>query len=125
MELGTIKKSPSMFVANMMEAINVAQLYHWKTTSLAHAALGEYYSSLSGIMDGIVETYQGKNGILKVELPNDKLPNVAISYFEAYAKYIETSRDVFKDSYIQNQIDTALEATYKLLFKLKIDTNKV
>ncbi len=35
------------------------------------------------------------------------------------SKYIETNRNKFTDSFIQNQIDTILELIYSTLYKLK------
>ena len=32
----------------------------------AHLALGEYYDAISGLIDGLVETYQGKEGLIQL-----------------------------------------------------------
>ena len=124
-----IKKTfgASEYVSLLLESRNKAHLFHWKTTSLAHAALGEYYENIIDQIDGLVETYQGKHGILTIVTPSSKIAigETAIKYFTELAKTLEDKRKILQDSYIQNQIDTIFETVYKLLFKLKNDTNKV
>lgn len=124
-----IKKSFSIseYVGVLLESRNKAHLFHWKTTGLAHAALGEYYETIVGQIDSLVETYQGKHGIFVIVSPSSKIAigETAIKYFTDLSKTLEDKRNIFQDSYLQNQIDTILETVYKLLFKLKNENNKV
>lgn len=125
-----IKKSftISEYVGILLESRNKAHLFHWKTTGLAHAALGEYYESIIDQIDGLVETYQGKHGIITVAIPSSKITigETAVKYFTELVKILEEKRNFASaDSYIQNQIDAILETVYKLLFKLKNENNKI
>ena len=99
-------------------------LWHLQTESYAeHKALNEYYDNIIDIVDGLVESYQGKYGILKgysnysILEYNDK--NQVITYFEALYTKIEELRMDIPDSYIQNQIDTVVELVESTLYKLK------
>ena len=52
----------------------------------AHLALGNYYDTIGGIVDGLVETYQGQYGLIKLQAvsgldTNNDIKNI-ISYFD-------------------------------------------
>ena len=86
-------------------------------------ALGGYYDGIGDLIDGLVESYQGKHGIIKgysIDKVQD-YENVkqVISYLENIDSIIEKSRKSVKESYIQNQIDTVQELIYSTLYKLK------
>ena len=57
------------FALNLLHSGTCAHIYHWQTTSYAaHKALGKYYAAIPDLVDGLVETYMGRNGIFgKVE----------------------------------------------------------
>ena len=90
----------------------------------AHMALGTYYDEIVDLLDGLVESYQGKYGILKgyqsMDLQEWKSTEETVKYMNNLCKEIENLRDCCEDSYIQNQIDTVCElinsTTYKLRF---------
>lgn len=101
-----------------------AHIFHLQTTSFAeHKALNDYYDNIIDIVDGLVESYQGKYGILKgySSYPNleytDK--NRVIMYFEALVDKVCALRDSVTDSYLQNQIDNVMELLESTLYKLK------
>lgn len=119
-----IEVTKEEFLSVLFQSRDKAHLLHLKTTSLAHAALGEFYESIIDKVDGLIETYQGKYGIIELELYKCKTEE-SISYFEKLASYVEDNRKLFEDSYLQNQIDGILESIYKVLFKLKNVDNKV
>lgn len=124
-----IKKTftASDYISLLLESRNKAHLFHWKATGLAHDALADYYKTVVKQIDGLVETYQGKHGILIIVSPSSKITigETAIKYFTELSKTLEDKRNIFQDSYLQNQIDTILETVYKLLFKLKNENNKI
>jgi DNA-binding ferritin-like protein len=76
----------------------------------AHKALNKYYDAIVDLADGLVESYQGKYGILKgysnFNLMEFQNCEGVIDYFKALLNTIEMGRkDLPQDSYIQNQID--------------------
>ena len=101
-------------------------IFHLQTDSFAaHMALNGYYDGIIPLVDGLVESYQGKNGILtgysNFNLLEYTNLGEVIAYFQGLNNTIEKLRQsVPQDSYIQNQIDTIVElvesTTYKLQF---------
>lgn len=99
-------------------------VFHLQTESFAeHKALQDYYDGIDDLIDGLVESYQGKYGIitnyttLKVDdyVNNDDVK----SYLEKVNSVIEKNRTSVKESFIQNQIDTVQELIFSTLYKLK------
>ena len=112
------------FIGTLFQSRNQAHIYHLQTQSFAaHKALQEYYEGVIDLADGLVETYQGRYGILrgyKMEgvIKEDDNP---IMYFEALCKFVETIRTkVPQDSYIQNEIDNVVGLIESTKYKLKM-----
>lgn len=90
----------------------------------AHLALGAYYDTIGGIVDGLVEAYQGQYGLIKLQPvsgldTNNDLKNV-IAYFD---KLIQAVAKLRKDeklqmSWLQNDIDTVVTLLYSTKYKL-------
>ena len=113
-----------MFVSDILTSRNQAHVFHLQTKSYAeHKALGSYYEGIGDLIDGFVESYQGKYGILNKYdcegIENYNSSEQVVSYFNGLADTIEVSRKEIKDSYLQNQVDTILELIYSTLYKLK------
>lgn len=114
------------FIKQLISATIIIRFFHWKTTSLQHEPLGNFYDALSDAIDKLVETYQGREGLLEFEqLENVTTEFGALEYSEKLSEFIETNRAIFEQSYIQNQIDTILEDLYVLIYKLKNTGNIV
>lgn len=99
-------------------------VFHLQTESYSeHKALQGYYEGIDALIDGIVESYQGKYGIITsyttIKLDdysgNDQIKN----YLEKVNSVIEKNRTNIKESFIQNQIDTVQELIFSTLYKLK------
>ena len=90
----------------------------------AHKTLNEYYDEIVGLIDGLVESYQGKYGIIKFQPVNSLDTNCdiknIIAYFEKLCVALEKLRqdEKLKDSWIQNQIDNISELLYSTKYKL-------
>jgi hypothetical protein len=114
------------FVSTLFHSRTQAHTFHLQTNSFAaHKALNKYYDSIIDLVDSLIESYQGRYGILKGYkgmadvLEYDE--NVVVKYFEALCMYVEKNRSLLpQDSYIQNQIDeliALIESTkYKLIY---------
>jgi hypothetical protein len=97
---------------------------HLQTKSYPeHMALNGYYDEIGDLIDGLVESYQGKYGIIEsyksYDLVSYKSTESTIKYLQDLCKKIEGLRDCCKDSYIQNQIDTVCELINSTLYKLR------
>jgi hypothetical protein len=89
-----------------------------------HKALQEYYEGIIEIVDGLVESYQGKYGLIKFQPVNGldtncEIENI-IKYFEKLCGALEKIRTDKKlqDTWIQNQIDNISELLYSTKYKL-------
>ncbi len=90
----------------------------------AHVALGEYYDTIGGLIDGLVEVYQGKEGLIQLSGigvldKNNDIKNI-INYFEKLCTMVAKLRQnpKLQDSWIQNDIDTVVSLLYRTKYKL-------
>ena len=90
----------------------------------AHLALGNYYDSIGGMIDGLVEAYQGQYGLIKLQPvsgldTNNDLKNV-IAYFDKLIQAVAKLRQDKKlqMSWLQNDIDTVVTLLYSTKYKL-------
>jgi hypothetical protein len=97
---------------------------HLQTNSYPeHMALNGYYNGIGDIIDGLVESFQGKYGILNgyksYDIEGYKSTESTIKYLQDLCGKVEDLRDCCDDSYIQNQIDTVCELINSTLYKLR------
>lgn len=115
----------TLLVGTLLQSRNQAHIYHWQTQGegsyAAHTALGGYYEEIVGLVDGLVESTQGRYGILRGYKMQDTLREDGnyVKYFEALSKFVEMTRtQVPQDSYIQNQIDEIVDLIETTRYKL-------
>jgi hypothetical protein len=90
----------------------------------AHMALNTYYDEIIELIDGLVESYQGKYGLIKFQPVNGLDTNCdiknIIGYFEKLCSALDKLRqdEKLQASYLQNQIDTIEELLYSTKYKL-------
>ena len=122
------EKSEGGGFKKMMEKIlhsrTQAHIFHLQTKSYAeHIALNGYYDGVLGLFDGLVESYQGKHGIItnyQCDGFDDYSSNEqVITYLTDLETSIEELRKSVKESFIQNQIDTVEELINSTVYKLK------
>jgi hypothetical protein len=111
-------------VSLLLHSRTQAHTLHLQTKSFAeHSALGGYYDGIGDIVDGLIESYQGKYSILKgykkYDIEDYKDATTTINYLKDLCGKVEDLRDCCKDSYIQNQIDTVCELINSTLYKLR------
>ena len=90
----------------------------------AHKALQKYYEEIVDLVDGLVESYQGKYGLIKFQPVNGldtncELENI-IKYFEKLCAALDKLRQDKKlqDSWIQNELDNVAKLLYSTKYKL-------
>jgi len=112
-----------LFIGTLMQSRNQAHIAHLQTNSFAaHIALGAYYDGIIDLIDGLVESFQGRYGIvtgykMAASIREDQNYDM---YFEALCKFVETTRQqIPQDSYLQNQVDTIVELIESTKYKLK------
>jgi len=118
------KKDFSEMASIILHSRTQTHTLHLQTKSFAeHKALNDYYDSIGDLFDGLVESYQGKYGIIEsyksYDIVSYKSTESTVKYLQDLCKKIESLRDCCKDSYIQNQIDTVCELINSTLYKLR------
>ena len=113
-------------VSKLRFSVEQTQVYHWQSQSYSeHKALNKYYDGIPVIVDGIVESYQGKHGIVTGYTPAEKFDefdkSTVIKYFKGLAMFVERAYAKLpqEDTYILNQIDNVKELIYSTIYKLE------
>ena len=115
------------FVGLLFHSRTQAHIFHLQTTSFAkHLALQEYYEGIVPLIDGLVEAYQGKYGLLtdyRMNIATKDLTSddEVTNYFTALSKVVEAKRaGLPQDNFLQNvydDVETLIHSTnYKLRF---------
>jgi hypothetical protein len=123
-EQKTGSKDFTEMISLMLHSRTQVHTFHLQTKSYAeHIALNGYYDGIVDLVDGLVESYQGKYSILKgyqnYKLEDYKDSTATINYLKDLCGKVEDLRDCCKDSYIQNQIDTVCELINSTLYKMR------
>lgn len=112
-------------VSKLLDSQRQVHIFHLQTKSFAeHKALQDYYDAIPDLVDGLVESYQGKYGILtgwkSFSTEEYQSTEQCVVYLKSLVEMNSQVRSSIKDSYIQNQLDeveTLLQSTlYKLRF---------
>ena len=111
-------------IATLLHSQTQVHIFHLQTKTYSeHKALQNYYEGIDGLVDGIVESYQGKyeiiTGYKTIKTVDYKSTEQVIAYFKELDENIEKNRTSVKESYIQNQIDGVQELIYSTLYKLR------
>jgi len=111
-------------VCQLLHSQTQVHIFHLGTKSYSeHKALQGYYEGVDALTDGLVESYQGKYGLLNnyksYKTQSYKNKNQVLKYFTGLLNTIEEKRNCCDDTYIQNQIDTVQELMYSTMYKLK------
>ena len=90
----------------------------------AHSALQLYYLNVAGLVDGLVEAYQGQYGLIKLQPvsgldTNNDIKNV-IAYFDKLIAVVAKLRkdEKLQMSWLQNDIDAIVTLLYSTKYKL-------
>lgn len=115
------------FVSTLFASRTQAHIFHFRCKGVGagwmHTALNAYYDEIIDLVDGLVESVQGRYGLLEGYKGGDQFMEdvtKVVPYFEALCLYVEKNRGSLpQDSYIQNQVDeivALIETTkYKLI----------
>ena len=111
-------------VSILLHSQTQVHIFHLQTKSYAeHKALQKYYEGIDALVDGLIESYQGKYDVItqynSVKNEDYKSNEQVIKYFKALDGMIEKNRKEVKESFIQNQIDTVQELINSTVYKLR------
>lgn len=118
-------KSVALLIGTLMHSRNQAHIYHLQTQGpgsfAMHKALEDYYGGIIPLIDSIVESVQGRYGIVTGYQTSNviKEDNDPTSYFTSLCKFVELIRkQIPQDSYIQNEIDEVVKLIESTKYKL-------
>jgi hypothetical protein len=111
------------FFAVLLMAAPYAHMAHLQTRSFAeHMALGTLYEELPDLVDALIESYQGKYGLVMDYPAPSKLPPLGnpVAMVTQLNLYVDQNREkVSDDSEIQNAIDEIVTLLNSTTYKLK------
>lgn len=111
-------------VSILLHSQTQVHIFHLQTKSYSeHKALQGYYEGIDALVDGLIESYQGKYDVItqynSVKNEDYKSNEQIIKYFKVLDTMIEKNRKGVKESFLQNQIDTIQELINSTSYKLK------
>ena len=117
-------KDPVMdLVMCLLHSVTNAHILHFQTRSFSeHMALGEFYSEIGDLVDGFVEAFQGKYGLLTKYKTDFELPGEPVQYLLYLQAEVESTRrlpNFPQDSELQNEIDNIANLINSTLYKLR------
>jgi len=112
------------FVMCLLHSVTNAHILHFQSLSYSqHMALGAYYDEVSDLIDGFVEAFQGKYGLLTKYQSDYQLPdNNPVTYLTYLKEEVATLRRASgfpQDSELQNEVDTIANLINSTLYKLR------
>ena len=121
------KETKTTFVSLMsrlLDSQRQVHIFHLQTKSFSeHKALQKYYEKIDDIVDGLVESYQGKYGIItgwkSVATIEYQSVEQVISYLKTLSEETLKFYNICKDTYIQNQLDEVTALINSTLYKLR------
>jgi len=118
------KIKPEDFFGKLFQLRDEIHLNHLRVTGpgsfAAHMALNSFYEDILELLDGLVESYQGKYGIIDINIPSSSKGD-SIKCLEELVKITDggSAYTMFSETWIQNQLDEISTLTYQTLYKLK------
>lgn len=108
----------------LLQSEIVTHIMHWQTESFSqHEALGTYYTEIAELIDQVIETYQGKTGIILVGFPIEMESfeqMTPLAYMEYLNVKLQTNRALFGDiSEVQNLVDAIADLIDSTMYKLR------
>ena len=112
------------FVQCLLHSVTNAHILHFQSLSYSqHMALGAYYDKVSDLVDGFVEAFQGKYGLLTKYQSDYQLPdNNPVTYLTYLKEEVATLRRALgfpQDSELQNEVDNIANLINTTLYKLR------
>lgn len=111
------------FVMCLLHSVTNAHILHLSTASYStHQELGNFYAEIGDLVDGFVEAFQGKYGLLTDYKSDYAVPTNPIDYMNYLKAEVEKLRRDPKfpqDSELQNEVDNIANLINSTLYKLR------
>lgn len=120
-------KKHAEFFGVLFQVRNQAHLRHLNPSNPGqlgsgwqHSALNSFYDGILEMTDSLIESYQGKYGLVELSVPEAKAPSDVIKTLKDLAEMTEKSvYETFPESWIKNQLDSMSELIYSTIYKLE------
>lgn len=115
------------FISSLNSCKQQAIFWHNQTKSYSqHKALNNFYDEILGLLDGLVESvagiYDRPMDYTTHEPVNYTSKEDTIAYFKKVYDFIEAERkNIYQESWIQNQIDEIAALVAETLYLLTLD----
>ena len=116
----------SYFVSYLKDSFDQAVVWHHQTDSYAvHKALGKFYDGILDLTDGLVESVSGiydRPMNYQIDSPADyKNSEQVVKYFQSLYKTLQEERkEIYEESWVQNQVDEISSLIAKTLYLLSL-----
>lgn len=111
------------FTMCLLHSVTNGHILHLTTKSYAeHKALEDFYTEVGDLVDGFVEAFQGKYGLLHDFTADYALPGQPIEYLTYLKDEVATLRRAEQfpqDSELQNIVDEIAQLIDSTLYKLR------
>ena len=124
--MASVDNNFSDFVGYLKSSFDQSVVWHHQTDSHAmHKALNHFYDEILELVDGLVESVSGIHGRPKdyeIDEPvNYKNPEQVTAYFKSCYDMIQKDRkDIYEESWIQNQVDEIAQLFAETLYLLSL-----
>lgn len=108
------------FIKLLHSATNTHILHLQSRNYSEHKALGKFYEEIVELTDGLIESYQGRKGVL-VDYPNtyDPPKQTGLDEILELASFIDANRSVLgTESELQNEVDSIRSLVDSTIYKL-------
>lgn len=110
----------SFFLTLLHSATNTHILHLQSRSFSEHQALSNFYDEIVDLVDGLIESLQGKIGIIQYPVEYKKPADSGLLELQFLSDYVTVNRLVIgSDSELQNEVDTILNLINSTIYKLK------
>lgn len=108
------------FFLTLLHAATNTHILHLQTKSYSeHQALGSFYDSIVELTDGLIESYQGKHGLVQYPAAYTKPASTGLLELTSLSAYVTINRNVIgNDSELQNEVDSIMNLINSTIYKL-------
>lgn len=104
---------------SMVSSAHITHIYQKDKSLATHLALEEFYTEIDELSDELAECYEGIYGQVDFTVTGKRFEDCYSSIKQSY-DYIEQTRTILKESFLQNIVDEIQSIHARTLFRLKL-----
>lgn len=108
------------FFLTLLHSATNTHILHLQSRSYSeHQALGAFYDEVVELTDGLIESYQGKHGLVQYPVEYTKPADTGLLELQALSVYVSLNRSIIgNDSELQNEVDSIMNLINSTIYKL-------